>query len=131
MRSKRKNNLSFTLLELVVVVIIMGILATLAIPTFNRLRESSLDNEARSSLRLIQQAQMIYNMTHGFYYPAPAASETNITRINDHLKLSLNEQVWDYVTFRTGRSTAARNGRTWTMNIGNANPTCAPAAACF
>jgi prepilin-type N-terminal cleavage/methylation domain-containing protein len=85
----------FTLLELVIVIIIIGILATLGIQQYIPARERALEQEAVSNLQLIRQAERIYRMEMGTYYPAKGR-EDNITNINNALKLSLNENNWDY-----------------------------------
>ena len=85
----------FTLLELVIVIIIIGILATLGIQQYIPARERALEQEAVSNLQLIRQAERIYRMEMGTYYPANGR-EDNINNINNALKLSLNENNWDY-----------------------------------
>ena len=85
----------FTLVELMVVIIIMGILATLAIPNYNNSLERALGQEAKANLKLIAAAERIYRMETNTYYPS-FGNETNIANINSNLKLSLTEAKWDY-----------------------------------
>lgn len=47
----------FTLIELVTVMIIIGILTSIALPTYNRLKEKSRRSEAYTTLRAILDAQ--------------------------------------------------------------------------
>ena len=86
---------SFTLVELFVVMIIVGILVALALPNYNTMKEKSLDREANSSLALIQAAEKIYKMESGSYYPS-SGSTNDITNINTNLKLSLTTGSWSY-----------------------------------
>lgn len=120
----------FTLIELIIVVIIVGILATFAIPQFAATKERALDKEAQANLKLIQAAEKIYKMEMGTYYPA-GGSTSVIADINDNLKLSLPASGvnWMYtVTTATRRTTAARGGRTWTISFtGSDIPTCSGA----
>lgn len=57
----------FTLLELLIVVIIVGILATLAIPNFIRAAERAKWAEAKSVLGAMRGAQVRYMAQHDVY----------------------------------------------------------------
>lgn len=111
---------AFTLLEIVIVIVIIGILGTLAVNQFGPVKERALDNEAKANLKLIQAAEKIYKMETGSYYPA-SGSDTNIATINSNLKLSLTEANWDYLTKSSGCAQATRSGRTWNLTIGDAD----------
>lgn len=124
------RNTAFTLLEMIAVVIIVGILATIAIPQYARFRERALDQEAISGVRFLQQAQRIFYMENNRYYPA-AGADGNINTINANLKLSLSNQSWAFTAASNGVSTAARQGRVWTLTVAGINATCAPPANCF
>jgi len=111
---------SFTLIEMVIVLIIVTILAALAWHNYSGLKEKALDREAKTSLALIQVAERNYRMEHGYYYPS-SDRETNIANINSNLKLSLLviSPKWtitlDTRTAGSEFATAARSGRTWTI----------------
>ena len=64
---KRANVSGFTLLELLVVVIIVGILATVAIPSFTRAMERSRQTEATSFLDTLKTAEEAYNQENRIY----------------------------------------------------------------
>lgn len=57
---KRRSTSGFTLMELLIVVIIIGILATLALPQFPRAMERARQAEARTILGHIYQAERVY-----------------------------------------------------------------------
>ncbi|MFH1698575.1 MAG: type II secretion system protein, partial [Candidatus Omnitrophota bacterium] len=78
---------SYTLTELMVVLIIVGVMAILAIPIITGPKEQAIDNEAKVNLKLIQAAQKIYNMEYSQYWPASGATSNQI--LNDNLWLSL------------------------------------------
>lgn len=125
------NKKGFTLLELFIVLIIIGILASLAIPNFGKTKEYTLDKEAISNLKLIQAAEKGHYLDMNTYYPS-SGSESNVTNINSNLKVSLpsgSNRSWNYAVWSTGCSRATRNGddgRSWYLTIndidGEPNP---------
>lgn len=129
----------FTLTELIIVVVIVGILVTFAIPQFAVTRERALDREAKASLALMRAAEKIYRMeVIDNYYPYDSYTTTsNIGLINTNLRLSLPASAspnWDYSidnSSSTGIGTAARSDgtRTWTLDAAGSceNPTCSGA----
>lgn len=84
----------FTLLELVVVIVVIGILATIAIPNYNKAKERALSKEAIASLKFIAGAEEMYEgEKDNYYFPVPSS---NTADINRNLKLQLNTANWDY-----------------------------------
>ncbi len=64
----------FTLLELIVVIIIIGVLATLGFTQYTRMVERGRTAEARTMLGQIRSAQVAYYQEYGSY----AAATTNL-----------------------------------------------------
>jgi prepilin-type N-terminal cleavage/methylation domain-containing protein len=124
------NKKSFSLIELIVVVIIIGILAALALPGFGTSKERVLDKEAKANLALIQAAEKIYKMESSFYYPS-SGSTSVIADINTYLRVSLPTSAlsWTY-TVSTSQATASRlpsSSRVWTLTftgVGSDEPSC-------
>lgn len=79
----------FTLLELMIVVIIVGILASLAMPRFIKAANKAREAEALSALGAIRSSQLRYYMEHTEYY----ASGADITG------LDVSMQISDYYTY--------------------------------
>jgi prepilin-type N-terminal cleavage/methylation domain-containing protein len=70
-----RNQRGFTLVELMIVVTIVGVLATVAIPMYQEVPERSKSTEAVTALGLIRSAMRIYYVEHGTF--ANAAIFTN------------------------------------------------------
>ncbi len=108
----------FTLLEIMVVLIIIGILATISFTHYGGFKEKTLQKEAVSNLKLIIAAERIYRMEEGSYY-----NSTSMSEINDNLKLNLpiDKVNWNYTTVSSNTMTnvcaqATRDGQTsWHM----------------
>ena len=87
-------NKAVSLLELMVVVIIIGILATVAITQFSAPKEQVIEKEAKASLKLIAAAQKMYRLEHFFY-----ANPGTTTAVNTNLRLNLvntSSAKWNY-----------------------------------
>ncbi len=67
MRKARKNQKGFTLVELMVVVVIIGILTAVAIPQFTRVTDSAEQAGVAANLRTIEGAIMMYRADEGVY----------------------------------------------------------------
>ena len=64
MRSKMQNQKGFTLVELMVVVVILGILVAIAVPVYNSVTEKAEKSAIQANLRTIDGAIMAYGANH-------------------------------------------------------------------
>lgn len=84
---------SFTFLELIIVVVIIGILASFGIVNYTATKERAIDKEAIANLRLIAAAEKIIRMEESGYV---ACADTDA--VNSELKLSIpiGAPNWSY-----------------------------------
>ncbi|MCD6539230.1 MAG: prepilin-type N-terminal cleavage/methylation domain-containing protein [Candidatus Omnitrophica bacterium] len=123
----------FTLAEVIIVVVIIGILATLAVPNYIKAVERTRNKEAISMLKLIQQAEKMYRLENNGY----VACNSN-ANCNNKLKLNLpSGGNWDYKVTNVDNNSkppkftakALRNGldkRTWSIDQDDKEPICSP-----
>lgn len=131
------DNKSVTLIEILIVVIIVGILATLSMPLFTKTRERGLDQEVNANLKLIQAAEKIYSMETGEFLSCTGSG--SITCMNTNLRLSLPKgttRSWNYnitVTASDFNALADRFtnasvwSRSWTIDKDDDEPSCSGA----
>ena len=80
---KRRAAGGFTLMELLIVVIIIGILATLALPQFSRVIDQSREAEAVNMIGSILSAELLYYQENLRYTTATAELAIGIPVMRD------------------------------------------------
>ncbi len=93
-----------TLIELMVVLIIVGILAAIAMPLFPRAMEATRAKEAVASLQQIRTGERIYRVEENtYFYSSGDGGLTETKEINETIRTYLDvrdQRNWDYdVTF--------------------------------
>jgi prepilin-type N-terminal cleavage/methylation domain-containing protein len=116
---------AFSLMELMVVVVVVGVVAGFGIPNYQRSLNISIAKDAVSNLKLIAAAQQLYFARNGNYYPSPTATE-NINNINDTLHLNILEQqgVTYTCTYSAPQCSATRGSWTYSISLPTTLPVC-------
>ncbi|MDO8749141.1 MAG: prepilin-type N-terminal cleavage/methylation domain-containing protein [Candidatus Omnitrophota bacterium] len=125
MTQERTPNEGFTIIEVMVVLIIVGVLTSLAIPGFFRTKERAFDKEAQIELNLIVAGEKMYRAKISFYYPFSGTVVRS--DIENNLQLDLSSSAWEYTITDIGsggvnfNAVAARNGpaswsRQWSID---------------
>lgn len=74
---------AFSLLELVIVVVILGILAAIAVPRMSRSATAAADNAVMADLAVLRNALDLFQTEHGGTYPALADVTNALTQYSD------------------------------------------------
>ena len=137
----KRNKTAYTLIEVMIVVVLLGLLAAFAIPNFQGSIRKAHERDAVMQLTLINGAQKIYFAQNGFYSPTGAGT---YTQLNTDLGLNIIPNGMTYTYNRsapaTYRTTAAwtGGGGNFTVRVTQAavsqsaplNPCCTVAGAC-
>ena len=75
MISLKKNNRGFTIVELLIVIVVIGILAALVIVTYNGIQQKARDTERKTDIKALQG--------HMEAYWADNAKYPTLTQVND------------------------------------------------
>ncbi len=124
----------FTLIELIVVVLVVGVLAATAAPQYARVMERGRANEAILALDVVKASEDRYYNKYGAYCIGPATS-CGLDIALPNLK---NFNAWGNLTAGTGnpswKTTVTRNANTafygaYTLTL-DVEPNAAPALTC-
>ena len=97
---------AFTLIEMVIVVVIVGIIASIVLPEYTKAVERNYSKEAKTNLKLIAAAQQQYYMENRHYFPnTQGTTYSDLSGINDVFHLSIQDnRLWLYEVHSVGSS---------------------------
>ena len=102
LRSRSNDESGFTLVELLVVMLIIGILAAIAIPSFFAQRDKATDSDAKSAARTAQTSIETYATDNdGSYALATPADLEDIEATLDASKLAVTSDADTYTVTAT------------------------------
>jgi len=109
------NQRGFTMVELMIVVTIIGILATVAIPMFQVVPERSKSTEAVTALGLIRASMRIYYVEHGTYANAASFTDEAMVTNGGHLGVTDGDLMGRYFSAECYRFDGAPTNNSFTI----------------
>lgn len=142
--SYSKNTNAFTIMEIMIVVVILGVIAGFALPNYTKAMERTYAADAISQLSALHAANgVMYARTRSYW---PTSTVNNVTTINDTLSINIVPNGMTYSCTGDGTSftcTATRTTGTFAVQVTEAplqvsvpannttdNPRCISGVAC-
>ena len=132
----KKSQSAFTLIELMIVVVLLGIVVVFGIPSYNKSRARAVEKDGVHNLSAIALSMEMYKVRDdGGEYPRGSVLG-DVGEINTTLDLGIIEQRMVYSCKGTGNNfdcTADPDDYKWKIEVSNTdsgNPNCKPGPAC-
>ena len=114
LRERSGSDAGFTLVELLVVMLILGLLAAIAIPSFFNQRDKARDADAKSAARTAETAMETYATDNQGSYAGATAAQLRV------IEPTLNDATLADPTAGTGAGDTAANSYKVTVTSDNA-----------
>lgn len=96
---------AFTLLEIMIAVIIVGILTTIAVPQYIRSTEKAKAGKAKSNMALIAKAEHMYHQDFSNYHDLDSGDSAEGSSLSDYMELAGVDRDSDWLYY-TSTSTS-------------------------
>lgn len=93
MNNKKKNKQAFTLMEIMITVVLIGIIAGFAIPNYSKAINKAYERDAIVQLSALHAACQIYKARTGDYYTFDL---NTINDINSTFKINITSNIFTY-----------------------------------
>lgn len=100
-RSAPQNRKAFTLIELLMLIFIIGVLATISVPLYANFAYKMTVNKAKADIRVIEGAMSVYKWRYG-YYPA------SLSEVMEDGLIDPWGHPYQYVLLENGQNLALR-----------------------
>lgn len=98
------RRIGFTLTEILIVLIIIGVLATLGLPMLVKTMEKAKVGEAISNLNLIRTGQKIYFLEYSTFLPGITSPTSNLSDLNIEDPNAPSSRYFNYTIQSSGSS---------------------------
>mgnify|MGYP002637803081 CR=1 FL=1 len=119
MTHRKHNAQGFTLVEILIVVVILGILAAIVVPQFTSASETAQGNAMIASLQTVRSQLELYRVQHNSAYPTLAQMWANLTTTTDVAGATTGSNFGPYLQkapvnpFTSTSTIAADNSGAW------------------
>ena len=130
--NKRPRAPGFTLLELMVVVIIVGVIAAFAIPNYNKSMQKAHERDMLAQLTAVHAANLLFRSYDGNYWDT-GGTDKNMAQINSALSINIisdSSTTYNYNSANGSSYTATADWDAYTLQVTEAaidtanNPCC-------
>ena len=88
------NRIGFSLLEIIIVLVVLGVILTFAIPSYDNSLKKGRNKNAEFNLIVIYNAQKRHKLDNGVYYGCGESCTSAL--INENLDLDVLDPYFDY-----------------------------------
>jgi len=110
---KCTNKKGFTLTELIVVVVVLGLMISFAIPSYTNSIRKSHERDMILQLSVLHSSNLIYRAQQGTYWDTSGVLENDLTVINATLGINIISNDGTTYSYNSADGTAFTATATW------------------